>query len=124
MRRLSLTHAPLPAAGYVLTLIGFVFLGCFTAALALGSNLAAWLGAAMIASYALAVLCFVLRARHIATADPSAPIVLGIDPLRGNTDRRAAERYLARYRSEPAPVTHTHAAANMAATERHLADAA
>ena len=124
MRRVSFARAPLPAVGYVLTLIGFAFLGCFTAALALDSELAPWLGAAMVASYALGVLCFVLRARHIATADPSATIVLGMDPLRGNTDRRAAERYLARYRNEPAPVTTAHATANMAATERHLADAA
>lgn len=124
MRRTTMINAPLPAVGYVLMLIGFVFLGCFTAALALASSLAAWLGVAMIASYGLGAICFVVRARHIATADPSADVVLGIDPIRGNTDRRAAERYLARYRSDSTAVTAAHAAGNMAATETHLADAA
>lgn len=102
MSKKSFNKAPLPVFGYLLTLVGFVFLGSFTAALAFGSGLAVWFGAAMVASYALAVLCFVLRSRHMAAADPEADIVLGFDPIRGDTDRRAAERYLARYRARAA----------------------
>ena len=102
MSRRSFDKAPLPVFGYLLTLVGFVFLGSFTAALALGSNLVGFFGVAMVASYALAVLCFVLRSRQMAAADPDADIVLGFDPIRGDTDRRAAERYLARYRRRAA----------------------
>lgn len=102
MRSKSFNKAPLPIFGYLLTLVGFVFLGSFTAALALGSTLAGFFGIAMVASYALAVLCFVLRSRQMAAADPEADIVLGFDPIRGDTDRSAAERYLARYRSNAA----------------------
>ena len=105
MRRTSLSTAPLPAIGYVLTLFGFVFLGTFTASLALGSStLAIVFGIAMLASYGLGLTCFMLRKRYIATADPDADITLGFDPIRGNTDRRAAERYLARYRGRDAEV--------------------
>lgn len=106
MRR-SFNNAPLPIFGYLLTLLGFVFLGSSTAALALGSSLAPWFGLAMIVGFGLAVTCFVLRSRQMAEADPDSDITLGFDPIRGDTDRRAAERYLARYRgqlaSTPAP---------------------
>ncbi|PQD98817.1 hypothetical protein CYL16_20690 [Mycobacterium sp. EPG1] len=101
-----LRTAPLPAIGYVLTLFGFVFLGTFTASLALGSStLAIMFGVAMVASYGLGLTCFMLRKRYIATADPDSDVTLGFDPIRGDTDRRAAERYLARYRGQPAAVT-------------------
>ncbi len=101
--RVSLRRVPLPAIGYVVTLVGFVFLGGFTAALALRSGFAIVLGAAMVASYVAAVLCFVLRARHIAAANPADDIVLSMDPIRGNTDRRGIDRYLAKYRSQNVP---------------------
>lgn len=94
--------APLPMVGYLMTLLGFVFLGTSVAALALGSSLAPWLTAAMVASYGLAVLCFTLRKRQIAAADPNSDIALGFDPIRGDTDRRAAKRYRQRYRPQPA----------------------
>ncbi|WNG87971.1 hypothetical protein C6A87_001415 [Mycobacterium sp. ITM-2016-00317] len=101
MRR-SFNNAPLPIFGYLLTLLGFLFLGSTTAALALGSSLAPWFAVAMIVSFGLAVSCFVLRSRQMATADPDSDITLGFDPIRGDTDRRAAERYLARYRGRVA----------------------
>ncbi|CAA0124843.1 Uncharacterised protein [Mycolicibacterium vanbaalenii] len=96
----SLTRVPLPAAGYVLTLVGFAFLGLFVAALGFGSDRAAVLGVAMAGSYAVAALCFALRRRQIAVADPTGDVVLGLDPIRGNTDRSAAQRYLLRYRGQ------------------------
>ncbi|MDZ4264614.1 MAG: hypothetical protein U1D00_02750 [Mycobacterium sp.] len=94
------SRVPLPEMGYVLTLIGFVFLGLFVAALGFGVAGAAVLGAAMVASFAAAAACFALRRRQMATADPTDDVVLGLDPIRGNTDRSAAERYVLRYRGQ------------------------
>ncbi|MCV7153911.1 hypothetical protein [Mycolicibacterium pyrenivorans] len=105
--RKVLSRVPLPAVGYVLTLIGFVFLGLFVAALGFGFAQAAVFGVAMVVSYAGAALCFALRRRQMAAADPTDDVVLGLDPIRGNTDRSAAERYVLRYRGQGT----THAAA-------------
>lgn len=122
--RTSFNKAPLPVIGYILTLVGFISLGSFTAALAFGSNLAVILGVAMFVSYALAAGCFMLRARQIAAADPTDPVVLGLDPIRGDTDRRTAERYLARYRSQDAAVSDPGTGAREAGVAPRLADAA
>ncbi|CAN3126516.1 hypothetical protein ACNUDN_01370 [Mycobacterium sp. smrl_JER01] len=122
--RISWESAPLPVIGYLSTLIGFVFLGSFTAALAFGSSLTPWLGAAMIVSYALAAGCFVLRHRHIAAAHPDSHTVLGIDPIRGNVDRRAAERYLARYRGRPGAQPELTPTGAQRSSETPLAEAA
>ena len=102
-----LARVPLPAVGYVLTLIGFAFLGFFVAALGFGFDRAAVLGVAMVTSYAAGALCFALRRRQIAVADPADDVVLGLDPIRGNTDRSAAERYVLRYRGEDTVQAHT-----------------
>ncbi|HEY9263896.1 MAG TPA: hypothetical protein VIQ11_04740 [Mycobacterium sp.] len=94
------SRVPLPAVGYVLMLIGFVFLGLFVAALGFGFAGAAVFGVAMVVSYALAASGFALRRRQIAAADPADDVVFGLDPIRGNTDRSAAERYVLRYRGQ------------------------
>lgn len=96
--RKMLSSAPLPALGYVLTLFGFLFLGLFTAALGFGVDHAPIFGIAMISSYAAAVLCFALRRRQIAAEDPASDVILGLDPIRGNTERSAAQRYVLNYR--------------------------
>lgn len=103
--RHALSRVPLPAVGYVLTLIGFVFLGLFVAALGFGFADAAVLGAAMVVSYTGAASCFALRRRQMAAADPTDDVALGLDPIRGNTDRSAAERYVLRYRGQVSPQT-------------------
>lgn len=93
-----LNRVPLPAVGYVLALIGFAFLGLFVAALGFGFDRAAVLGVATVTSYGTAALCFALRHHQIAVADPADDVALGLDPIRGNTARSAAERYVLRYR--------------------------
>ena len=113
--RTSFNKTPLPIIGYILTLLGFVFLGTSVAALAVGSNLGVPLAVAMLVSYALAAGCFGLRARQIAATDPANPVVLGLDPIRGDTDRRIVERYLARYRSQDASVPKAESGPRLAA---------
>ena len=98
MRRV-LSSVPLPALGYVLTLIGFVFLGLFIAALGFGGGHAPVFGIAMISSYVAAVLCFAIRRRQIAAEDPEDEVMLGLDPIRGNTERSAEQRYILSYRA-------------------------
>lgn len=97
MRRM-LSSAPLPALGYVLTLIGFVFLGLFITTLGFGGSHAPTFGIAMFVSYAAAVLCFALRRHQIAVEGPDSDMILGLDPIRGNTARSAAQRYVLNYR--------------------------
>ncbi|UXA18350.1 hypothetical protein [Mycobacterium sp. SMC-4] len=109
-------RAPWPVFAYLLTLIGFVFLGLFVAALAYGVGFAPALGAAMAASWLMAVGSVWLRRRQIATAAPGSHVVLSLDPIRGDTDRRAFERYLRRYRDQGAPADD--AAANAARQAR------
>lgn len=99
MQRL-LKSTPWPVLAYVLTLVGFVFLGLFVASLAYGAAFAPALGSAMAAAWASAVGCVWLRRRQIAVADPQSDIVLGLDPIRGDQDRRAFARYLQRYRHQ------------------------
>lgn len=99
MRRI-LRSAPWPVLAYALTLVGFAFLGLFVASLAYGAAFAPVLGVAMGAAWAMAVGCVWLRRGQIAAADPAGHIVLGLDPIRGDTDRRAFERYLQRYRNQ------------------------
>ncbi|MGE2833226.1 hypothetical protein [Mycobacterium sp. SMC-4] len=96
-------NAPWPIFAYLLTLVGFLFLGLFVASLALGASFAPVLGAAMVAAWAMAIGCVMLRRRQIANADPDSDITLGLDPIRGDTDRRAFERYLQRYRQQGVP---------------------
>lgn len=96
-------NAPWPIFAYVLTLIGFLFLGLFVASLAYSASFAPALGTAMVVAWALAIGCVLLRRRQIASADPDSDIILGADPIRGDTDRRHFERYLQRYRSEGVP---------------------
>lgn len=101
MRKL-LAHVPFPALAYVFTLLGFAFLGLSVAALAYGHDLAGAAVSAMVLSYAAAVGCVLLRRRQIATADPAADVALGLDPIRGDTDLTAAQRYVLRYRGQGA----------------------
>ena len=84
--------------GYVLILLGFVGLGLFVAALALGSQWAPALGLAMVSAYGAGTACFLIRRWQIAHTPTTASVLLGLDPIRGNTDRRAQLRYVKNYR--------------------------
>ncbi|MGE0215111.1 hypothetical protein [Mycolicibacterium sp.] len=101
MRQLF-ARVPLPALAYVFTLLGFVSLGLSVAALAYRHDLAWVAGSAMVLAYAAAVGCVLLRRRQIATTDPAADVALGLDPIRGDTDLTAAQRYVLRYRGQGA----------------------
>ena len=65
MRR-SIRKIPFPMVGYVLILLGFVGLGLFVAALALGSQWAPALGLAMVSAYGAGTACFLIRRWQIA----------------------------------------------------------
>ena len=97
MRR-SIRKIPFPMVGYVLILLGFVGLGLFVAALALDSEWATALGLAMISAYGAGTACFLIRRWQIAHTPPTAAVLLGLDPIRGDTDRRALLRYVKTYR--------------------------
>ena len=97
MRR-SIRKIPFPMVGYVLILLGFVGLGLFVAALALGSQWAPALGLAMVSAYGAGTACFLIRRWQIAHTPTTASVLLGLDPIRGNTDRRAQLRYVKNYR--------------------------
>lgn len=98
--RKFMKSAPWPIFAYVLTLIGFLFLGLFVASLAYGASFAPALGTAMVAAWLMAIGCVMLRRRQIANADSDNDIVLGLDPIRGDTDRKKFEVYLQRYRNQ------------------------
>lgn len=91
---------PFPFVGYVFFLFGFCGLGLFVAALAQDAA-AVLLGFAMVSAYAAGTACFLIRRSQIANTPSSAAIRLSLDPMRGDTDRRAARRYLATYRAAP-----------------------
>ena len=97
MRR-SIRKIPFPMVGYVLILLGFVGLGLFVAALALDSEWATALGLAMVSAYGAGTACFLIRRWQIAHTPPTATVLLGLDPIRGDTDRRAQLRYVKNYR--------------------------
>lgn len=78
---------PLPFIGHLFILLGFVGLGLFVAALALGAPSAPMLGAGMVVAYGAGVACFLLRKWRIGHADPLADFVLGFDPIRRWTMR-------------------------------------
>jgi hypothetical protein len=94
----SIREIPFPMVGYVLILLGFVGLGLFVAALALGSQWAPALGLAVVSAYGAGTACFLIRRWQIAHTPPTASMLLGLDPIRGNTDRRAQLRYVKNYR--------------------------
>ena len=93
MRR-SIRKIPFQMVGYVLILLGFVGLGLFVAALALGSQWAP----ALVSAYGAGTACFLIRRWQIAHTPTTASVLLGLDPIRGNTDRRAQLRYVKNYR--------------------------
>lgn len=96
----ALRSMPLPFVGYVFVLLGFVGLGLFTAALGSGVTRAFLLAIATVVAYGIAAACFLIRRYESAHPDPSSPIRLGVDPIRGNTDRRDAARYRQVYRGQ------------------------
>jgi hypothetical protein len=98
MMRRSIRKIPFPAVGYVFILLGFVGLGLFVAALALDSKWAPALGFATVSAYGAGTACFLIRRWQIAHTHPTATVLPGFDPIRGNTDRRAEPRYLKTYR--------------------------
>ena len=100
MRR-SIRKIPFPAVGYVFILLGFVGLGLFVAALALDSESAPALGLAMVSAYGAGTACFLIRRGQIAHTPHTANVLLGFDPIRGDTDRRAHLRYVKDYRWVP-----------------------
>ncbi|MFV8166206.1 hypothetical protein ACNQVK_29585 [Mycobacterium sp. 134] len=89
---------PVPNIAYVLLLVGFVSLGLFVTALALGSGLAPVAGIALIVCLGGAVAGFRTGARRLAQArQPDAPannVSIFSTPLR----RDEADRYLRNYR--------------------------
>jgi hypothetical protein len=89
---------PVPNIAYVLLLVGFVSLGLFVTALALGSDLAPVAGIALIACLGGAVAGFRTGARRLAQArQPDAPannVSIFSTPLR----RDETDRYLRNYR--------------------------
>ena len=89
---------PVPNIAYVLLLVGFVSLGLFVSALALGSDLAPLAGIALIACLGGAVAGFRTGARRLAQArQPDAPannVSIFSTPLR----RDEKDRYLRNYR--------------------------
>lgn len=89
---------PVPNIAYVLLLVGFVSLGLFVSALALGSDLAPVAGIALIACLGGAVAGFRTGARRLAQArQPDAPannVSIFSTPLR----RDETDRYLRNYR--------------------------
>jgi hypothetical protein len=87
-----------PMWGYVLILLGFLNLGLFVGALALGWGLAPVLGIAMVACYAAGVACFYVRRWQMANQDADAEVRFGFDPIRGDVMRDAERRYLQTYR--------------------------
>jgi hypothetical protein len=93
---------PFPFVGYVFYLLGFAGLGLFVAALAQDAAAAAPLGFAMASAYAAGTACFLIRRSQIGHTQPSATVLLSLNPIRGDTDRRAELRYLEAYRG----VTH------------------
>lgn len=84
--------------GYVLILLGFLNLGLFVGALALGWGLAPVIGIAMVACYAAGVACFYVRRWQVANQEADAEVRLGLDPIRGDVMREAERRYLQTYR--------------------------
>ena len=89
---------PVPNIAYVLLLVGFVSLGLFVSALALGSDLAPLAGIALIACLGGAVAGFRAGARRLVQArQPDAPannVSIFSTPLR----RDETDRYLRNYR--------------------------
>ncbi|QRY42550.1 hypothetical protein JVX93_18250 [Mycolicibacterium boenickei] len=89
---------PVPNIAYVLLLVGFVSLGLFVSALALGSELAPVAGIALIACLGGAVAGFRTGARRLTQArQPDAPannVSIFSTPLR----RDETDRYLRNYR--------------------------
>lgn len=89
---------PVPNIAYVLLLVGFVSLGLFVSALALGSDLAPLAGIALIVCLGGAVAGFRTGARRLAQArQPDAPannVSIFSTPLR----RDEKDRYLRNYR--------------------------
>lgn len=96
----GIDRVPVAAIAYVLLLVGFVSLGLFVTALALGSDLALVAGIALIACLGGAVAGFRTRARSLAQArQPDAPagnVSIFSTPLR----RDEKERYLRNYRDD------------------------
>ncbi|CDO27951.1 hypothetical protein [Mycolicibacterium porcinum] len=95
----SVGRIPVPNIAYVLLLLGFVSLGLFVTALALGSDLALVAGIALIACLGGAVAGFRTRARSLAQArQPDAPagnVSIFSTPLR----RDEMDQYLRNYRA-------------------------
>lgn len=93
--RTFLHKVPFPFLGYVFFLIGFAGLGFTLALLASGTTTAgAALAVATVLAYALGAGCFAVRRFQIDHADPADPLVLGMEPLEGDTDRREVGHYL------------------------------
>jgi hypothetical protein len=93
---------PLTNIAYILLLLGFVSLGLFVAALALGSKLAIVAGLALIASAAGSVAGFRAAARKLTEArGPNAP-TNNVSILSTPIQPKQVDRYREMYRNQPA----------------------
>lgn len=95
--RRVLRAVPFPFLGYLMGLVGFVFLGTFVAALGAGSSIAPVLGGGMVVAFVAMGACFRIRSLQIARGDGEGAD-LSLDPMVPDADPGAAERYRMRYR--------------------------
>ncbi|MCK8671406.1 hypothetical protein M1M07_09780 [Rhodococcus sp. HM1] len=95
---------PFPFLGYVLGVIGLLFLGGFVGALASGFSFAPVIGIATAALFVGMVACFRIRAHQIAQGN-RGDVELSMDPMRPAEDPEATARYLMTYRGTNAPAS-------------------
>ncbi|AFM15617.1 hypothetical protein Mycch_0801 [Mycolicibacterium chubuense NBB4] len=99
LSRISMTYV-----AYVFLLLGFAALGIFVYALAVGSSLAAIIGASLVVFFAASAIGFRAGARHVARTDESGNPIDGaniwVEPVR----RAQIDRYLRSYRATPIDV--------------------
>ena len=93
LARISLTYA-----AYVCFLLGFVALGMFVYALAVGSGLAGIIAGSLIGFFAAAVVGFRAGARRVVRADESGNPVDGANVWAQPVRRAEIDRYLLNYR--------------------------
>jgi hypothetical protein len=105
MKRISMTNV-----AYLGLLLAFVALGASVYALAVGSGLAAILGAGTVVLLSAAVVGFRVGARRIAESDESGNPVDGANLWAQPVRQAQIDRYLSMYRGiEPAPTAAQHA---------------
>ena len=99
LSRISMTYV-----AYVCLLLGFAALGIFVYALAVGSSLAAIIGASLVVLFVASAIGFRAGARHVARTDESGNPIdsanIWAEPVR----RAQIDRYVRTYRVAPVDV--------------------